>query len=284
MRPRSSAQIASALLLTLLAACGPPKPAGEFPMPTVDLCRPQNLEVTVNDGRMDLTWENECDRLISGYYVYISDQPLVPSYPDTVLPPEIKPFNQAAFPGDTDPDDGIEHFTADRLKNHHRYWVSVRTVYPDRTLSRPSNEVLAVCGPRGQIELGVRYRSDHDGFSFLTLDYVQADNIANDFYFFSKDGHNYLASPSRLDGFLRATRLRRLPFRGTFEEIKDRLPELESRAFEDRVEVSEGDWVWLDLPEGENALLQVLKISGEGDDLSIELFYAYTALDDSLVF
>ena len=124
-------------------------------------------------------------------------------YPGATLPSSVKPFNPTPFPGDTNPDDGVEHFTAEGLQNGVTYYVTIRTVYPDGTLSPPSREVGVVCNPRGEVEISIRYESEHDGYSFAGDRYVRADTDENDLYFFSKDGIDYIASPDRLDGFLK---------------------------------------------------------------------------------
>jgi len=258
-----------------LVSCGPPKVKPE----QAGNCVPSNLIVETNDGVMNLSWNTNCKQLISGYYIYISDEPIVEKYPTSVLPSSVKAFNNTVFPGDTERDDQVEHYIANGLDNARRYHVSVRTVFPDRTLSAPSDEIIAVCGPKGQIELGVRYRSNQDGFSFLTQDYVAAKNVANDLCFYSQNGVDYLESPSRLDMFLRGTRLRLLPFHGDLNEIQKQLSEMKTRAFEDRINIKKGDWVWLTFPEGYHALLHVLDITGQEKDRRISLFYAFSQFE-----
>jgi hypothetical protein len=203
---------------------------------------------------------------------------------DTILPGTIRPFNLAAFNGDTDPDDGIEHFEADGLDNGKKYFVSVRTIFPNRTLSRSSAEIPAVCGPRGEIELSIRYRSEQDGFSFEQNGYVSADNLANDLYFFSKEGQDFLTSPVRLDGFLRDNRFMRLEFKGEYEQVKAQVATVDKIPDQDRIEIKKGDWVLLYTADKRFALLKVLDLSGRGDKRVIRLFYAYSALEDEVFF
>jgi hypothetical protein len=222
--------------------------------------------------------------MMSGYNIYISREPLVDRYPGSELPPTVKPFNNVPFPGDTDPSDGIQHFPAEGLENGVKYYVSVRVVNTDRSLSKPSNEVAAVCGPRGEIELSMRFKSDHDGFSFTQNGYVRADQLDNDLYFHSKDGTDYLVSPHRLNGFLKVSKLYPLPFKGAFEDVKEKVAALELNSPSDKVAVKPGDWVLLATPDNKHALIKVLDVTGTGENRRIKLFYAYNPLPDELLF
>ena len=268
------------LLLVLLVRCAPEKRLKEMPTG----CYPYNAGVEVNDRQMIITWRNNCRRLMSGYFIYINEEPLADQYSDTQLPASVKPFNHTPFPGDTNPEDETEHFVAEGLENGVKYYVSVRVVNPDRTLSKPSNEVVAVCGPRGEIELSIRYKSDRDGFSFEKNAYVRTDDIDNDLYFYSKDGTDYLASPSRLNGFLKTNKLKVLPFNGEFDQVRARFSALESQPDQDRVVVKRGDWVHILSSDGKSALVKVLSISGEDEHRRLKLFYAFSPLANEAIF
>lgn len=263
-----------------MTSCAPKKESWE----SRGECYPYDARVEVNDRQMTVIWKKRCSRLMSGYNIYISTEPLVSRYPGTELPASVKPFNPTPFPGDTNPEDNLEHFEATGLKNGVKYYVSVRVVNPDRTLSKPTNEVVAVCGPRGEMELSVRYKSEHDGFSFEKNEYVRADNLENDLYFFSKNGTDYLSSPNRLDGFLRKNKFHVLPFKGTFEEIKEQFARYDTPPTQERVAIKPGDWVHMVTPEGTNALLYVKKIEGEGEKRQVRLFYAYSPLPHEAIF
>lgn len=272
--------VISVLILTFLVRCVPEKRPEETP----GGCYPYEASVEVNSRQMTVTWKTHCSRLMSGYFIYISDEPLANKYPGSELPPTITPINHTPFPGDTNPDDGAEHFVAEGLEDGVKYYVSVRVVNPDRTLSKPSNEVAAVCGPRGEIELSIRYKSGRDGFSFEKNDYVRADDLDNDLYFYSKDGTDYLASPNRLDGFLKANRAAVLPLRGEFVQVKTMFPAFDSRPDRDRVAVRTGDWVHILTPDGKSALMKVLSVNGKGERRRIKLFYAFCPLANGAVF
>ncbi len=267
------------LLALSLTGCGP----RTIPREEVSVCRVYGTAVAVDDGTMTISFKEDCQRLISGYYVYISREPLVERYPGSELPPSIESFNHTPFPGDTEPDDAIEHFEATGLENGVKYYASVRVVFPDRTLSEPSNEVMAVCGPRGEIELAVRYTSDRDGFSFEQDAYVEADALNNDIYFFSKDGVDYLGSPSRLGGFLKRNAFGTLPLKGDFDRIRQHLV-LNTRPTEDRLPVAVGDWIHVLTEKDTHALVKVLDISEQADRRHIRLFYAYCPLAGEPVF
>lgn len=275
--PASSPYVVS-VICSLLLSCGPP---GQSDEGGAD-CIPLGVETVVNREVMTVSWIPNCSRINSGFNIYISQQPLAATYPGTEVPDEIRPYNKQPFPGDTDPSDGREHFEAVGLTDGLPYYVSVRIVYPDGTVSKPSEEIMAVCGARGEIELSLRFKSKKDGFSFGRNDYVRADGVDNDLYFFSRDGEDFLASPTRLGGFLRATKLAILPFRGELEDIG---PTLEaSSPTSDRVEIGVGDWLHLLTDNGGEAILKVKSFAGQGDQRRIHLQYAFSPGPGPLVF
>jgi len=241
--------------------------------------------VEVNHETMTVAWKKSGEGIIGGYNIYIGMEPLAAKYPEAVADPAFKPFNEEPFPGDTNPDDGVEYFVADGLENGVRYFVSVRVVYPDGSVSKPSNELEVVCGGRGKLELGVRYEGGNDGFSFEKNTYVKADATDNDLYFFSKSSADNLSSPDRLNGFLRQNKLLVLPFRGSFDEVRRELARTPISATSNSVSVKEGDWVLIQTPEKKNAVVQVLGFSGEqGDDRRVKLFYAFSPKVGEVVF
>lgn len=271
------------IIASIAAFIGCPPKQPEITEEMKVTCYPENLKVEVNNNEMKVIWQNKCDKLISGYNIYISDVPLNVTYPNRELPESIKPHNTATYAGDTNPDDGVEIYEARHLENGKKYYVSVRIVFPDRTLSKPTNEIMTVCGPRGEIELAIRYNGEHDGFSFEQNDYIKADDLNNDLYFFSKDGHDYLNSPVKLDGFLRPNKLAKLKLKGDLDHISKRLEAITVVPDQDRVEVAAGDWLWIKTVENRSALVKVLDIAGEGKDRKIKLYYAYIPISDQLI-
>ena len=105
------------VFVTLLVSCAPKKGIDESSRG----CIPQNLRIDAANEAMTVIWDVDCNQMISGYYIYIEEEPLVSKYPGTELPTSIKPFNMAAFPGDTEPDD-VEHFLAEGLENGKKYF------------------------------------------------------------------------------------------------------------------------------------------------------------------
>jgi len=272
MRRLTPALAAIVALALLLPGCKPKQPPVEE---TAASCVPYDVGAEVNDGLIVVSFRSDCKTLINGYNIYVSREPLVARYPGPDLPAEIKPYNQPVFPGDTDPGDHIEHYEAEGVENGATYYVHVRTVFPDRSLSKPSKEITVVAGPRGQIELSMRYKSDHDGWSFAKNEYVRADAVDNDMYAFAKDGQVFLASPDRL-GFLRKTLFRKLSYKGDVDDIGNRLTDSEPLPADDRVEVRKGDWIEVMTADKTFALVKILDISGKGEDTRLQLFYAWT--------
>ena len=262
-------------LTMILCSCGP-QMKGAFPPG----CRPNDLKTEVDSGKMTVNWRSDCKRTISGYNIYISREPLAEKYGHTQLPNNVYPYNENPYPGDTNPDDSSVVYEALGLTDGVKYYVSVRTILPDGMQSRPTNEIVSVCGPSGEVELFQRYKSEHDGFSFSKEQLTRADSDQNDIYYFHADGVDYLNSPKRLNGFLRDIKLSRLPTTGTLEQVKRKGRELSSIPIEDKVSVITGDWVRVLTPEGTGALVQVLGFSGEGDERKIKLFYSYSPLKD----
>lgn len=266
-------------IVLLVTGCGPAKK----PVPEVAPDRyPFDIATEVDDGMMIVSWKTAGEGLISGYNIYISEEPLLDD--SDSLPPNAEPFNTTTFAGDTDPDDGIEHYEARGLENGVLYFVHVRIVYPDRTLSVPTEEVRAVCGPRGDIELAIRYQGEPDGFSFAQDGYVDADAVANDLYYYYRDGSDYLVAPAELGGFLRPTRFLVLDIKGDLDQVAEKLALLTTEPPEDRVRISHGDWVWILTADKRHALVRVDGFAGTGEGRRLQLHYAYTPRSGAPVF
>lgn len=273
--------ITAAALVLLAMGCAPKQEVAEYSR----IVRAVNLDVDVNEEMMTVSWQRSGEGMIGGYNIYISEAPLASKYPSAVVEPSFEPFNAEPFPGDTNPDDGVEYFVAEGLEDGVKYYVSVRVVFPDGSVSKPSNEVVAVCGPRGEIELSVRYNGEHDGFSFEKNEYVDADAVDNDLYFFSRESEETLNSPEKLNGFLRRNRLLVLPYRGSLDEVSSELANTPMTATENSVAVKVGDWVLIQTPEDKNALVNVLSFSGEpGRDREVRLFFAFSTLTGEAIF
>ncbi|MFQ5500396.1 MAG: fibronectin type III domain-containing protein [Candidatus Zixiibacteriota bacterium] len=261
------------LAVTIMLACKAPQPGSETVGRT-----PYDLKVDVNDQSMSVSWHVRGEGLFSGYNIYISEEPLAKVYPSNDLPQSVRPNNTTPFAGDTNPDDDLEHYDALGLENGIKYFVTVRAIGTDRTLSKPSNEVAAVCGPRGEITLATRYNATNDGYSFEKNQYVRADDLDNDLYFYSREGVDYLASPSRLDGFLRANRLLNLGDVGTLIDAAAMVEDKNIAVIEDRLSIKQGDWLYIVTPETRHALVHVLSFSGADQQRTVQLYFAYSTL------
>lgn len=268
------------LAFLLFLSCGGPKMEDAFPTN----CSPFDIQADVDKGEMTVKWQKNCDRSIGGYNIYISETPLSPEFRNKQIPTEIAPYNASPYPGDTNPDDPVETFKAEGLTDGTKYFVSVRILLPNGVQSRPTKEIQVVTGPRGEIEMSIRYKSDNDGFSLKNENFVRADDLENDIYYFHQEGVDYLVSPIQLNGFLKDNKLELLAFTGRFDQVIPKLGQLDSNPRQDRVSVIEGDWVRVYTPEGHNALINVLGFTGDGDSRKVKLFYAYCGVKDELIF
>jgi hypothetical protein len=248
------------IILSFAAGCAPPSISPEEMAPAE--CVPANLTIQPGDGRLDLKWETNCppDRLISGYFIYLENEPIPDKYLRTHPPKSIRPFNLAAYPGDTDPESSYETMTIENLDNGIDYFITVRTAFPDNSLSAASNQVRIMCRPQGEFALAVRYAATNDGFSFASGQSVRADGESNDLYFYYKDGFDFLASPHRLNGFLRESKFYSL---GKTENV-DQYPELELD-FEpvEKIPIMVGESYIVKTHDNRYAKCRIEKITGE---------------------
>jgi len=268
------------LLLITMLGCAPKKGIGE----SAGNCAPENLAVVGGDKTLTVIWEPNCDKLISGYNIYISEHSLDNRSSGGASRLSAEPFNTSAFSGDTEPDDGIEHFVAKRLENGKRYYVSVQTILPDRTLSRFSKELVTACSPKGTIDMSVRYKSENDGFSFDGNKTVRADELANDIYFYTRDSKDVLASPKRLDGFLRDNHFAVLNVHGSIDAVKRSLAIKAVTPDVERVDITAGDWVLMKTEDDMFVLIEVLGLTGSGDSRQVKLSYSYSTIKGEMLF
>jgi hypothetical protein len=280
---RALCLISALACAVMLVTCGP-KPKVVVTPPVVDTTpkstvTPTDLSVDVSSGKLTAAWKKQGTGLIGGYNIYISQTPLDGHYPDSV-----KPFNTSPYPGDTNPEDSLETFNAEGLTDGVKYFVSVRVLYPDGTSSAPSNEVVAICGFRGEIELAVRFSGENDGFCFGAGKAVRADDPANDLYLFTKDKTDYLASPSRLGGFLRESRMVQLSVMGRFIQLRESIQKLSATPTEEKVAVKPGHWILIRTADSTHALVQVLGVVNSGKDRKLKLFIAHCPAKGEMVF
>ncbi len=267
-------------MCVVILGCGTKKITDE----QANNCYPQNLRIESQDKKLTVIWDMDCDHLYTGFNIYISEEPIREKY-NGIIPDSFEPFNTSPFQGDTDPFDKVEHFEAKGLENGKIYYVTATVLYTNLTNSILSNEVKTVCGPHGEITLSVRYSDEQDGYSFNKSQFVRADNVDNDIYYFHKNGEDYLNSPNRLDGFLKENKLSLLPFTGDLADIKQKVDINKSyQLTSDRIRVEKDNWVQLVTPDNKYALIKVLGFTGTDKDRKIKLYYAYSTVANELIF
>lgn len=252
-------------------SCGPPRQTGRLASTE---CAPTNLRVQSNDSTLYLKWDTDCpdDKALSGYSIYIEEAPIYEKYGKLSLPNKIERFNRLLYPGDTDPDNSSETMTISNLTNGVEYYVSVRTVFPDKTITVSSNEVPIMCRPEGEFVLDFRYTGKSDGFSFKTGQTDRADGELNDLYFFHKEGFDFLASPTRLNGFIRESKFYSL---GKTIDIYH-YPELELDFKPvDKIPVIVGESYLILTADGAYAKIRIEDASGEKKERKLKIKYIY---------
>lgn len=202
------------IIAAMIVSCAPKTVTVELPPAQMTVqprpCVPHSLTLDSTATRYALiAWNPGCpqERVMRGFNVYVSRTPLVSQYPDTILPGSIRPFNGEVYPGDTLGNPNRETFALENIPNAVRQYVHVRVVNADDGLSLPSNEIEVVCYQQRTVELAASFSGAHDGYSFRKDTYCRTDDLDNDLYFYSKDGENFLCSPSRLGPVNRTTRL-----------------------------------------------------------------------------
>ena len=260
-----------AACILLIISCGPLRQTGKQ---AITECAPTNLTVQSNDSTLYLKWDTNCDqdKLLSGYYVYLQETPIYEKYNRVTLPRKIKPISTTPYPGDTDPDNSSETMTISNLTNGIEYYVSVRTFFPDKKITVSSNEIPIMCRPEGEFELDFRYSGKNDGFSFKTGQSVRADGELNDIYFYYKDGFDFIASPTRLNGFIRESKFYSL---GKTINIYQ-YPELELD-FEpvEKIPVKVGESYLVLTADGTYAKIRIEEASGENKERKLRIKYIY---------
>lgn len=275
----------SIIIVLILTQCGAPPRKVEMPArpvnetPPLPDCTPKNLSVRSGNGKLFLKWDTNCPDsvLLSGYNIYLLKNPLDKKYFGVEIPKSIKPFNDSPYPGDTDPDSNSETMEIERLDNAVEYFVTVRTVFPDGRLSPASNEISAICRPEGEFSLAFRYADLNDGFSFEKGKSVRADASDNDIYFYEKDGFDFIASPHRINGFLRQSGFYSL---GKTTDIYQ-YPKLEIDfpAIE-KIPVLAGESYLVETADRNFAKLRIEEASGTGKERELKIKYIYQTIRD----
>lgn len=266
------------LLLGLSLGCAGKKVVTVVEIPTHEVERPIPIDLTVEPANesINVQWKRQGEGLISGYNIYVHTQPGISSTDSS--------HNFEPYPGDTNPDDGVEKYEALGLVNGKKYYVTVRVIYPDRSLSALSNEAMTICGPHGEITLDHRFSGEHDGFALGQSKYVRADGDASDFYFFTKDGEDFLASPDRLNGYNRKSVFAKLALKGSLAEIRKEVSESKIQPSSDKLTIKTGDWIMIRTADRYFGLLHVMSFDGKGNSRKITLDMAYCPAEGELVF
>jgi hypothetical protein len=266
------------LAMLIIVQCAPPsmmeKPSEKDKITISTPCTPSKLTVKPDDRKISLRWETNCAEavLLSGYYIYILEKPLEQKYFNSPPSFSIRPYNPIPYPGDTDPESRYETMTIEDLDNGKEYFITVRSVYPDGGISGSSNEVAVICRPEGEFKLAFRYAGLNDGFSFSKGKAIRADASANDIYFFQKDGFDFIASPDRLNGFLRKSLFYSL---GKTENIYQ-YPKFDlDIPSAEKLPILAGESYLVKTADGNFAKIRIEAMSGEGKERTLKINYIY---------
>ncbi len=246
-------------------------------------CVPSNLTATPNDQSLLLKWDTNCDinTVLSGYNIYILTEPIYDLYGQANPPDEIRPVNIIPYPGDTNPEKSYETMALDMLENGVEYYVSVRTVFPDRSITVSSNEVAVMCRPEGEFTLDFRFSGENDGFIFSSRTGSSADNDKNDIYYFRAGQNDFIASPHRLNGYNRESAFFSL---GQTKDIYQ-YPELSiDNPPIDKMPIKAGESYLIRTADGNYAKLRIEEISGQDRERKVRFKYIYQTIPDLMRF
>jgi hypothetical protein len=179
-------------------SCAPPK---KVDLDESRLCKPQDLTIdSIANNYTRIAWNPGCPgiRVMRGFNIYLSPVPQVSKYTGRELPKNIRAFNSEIYPGDSEGKLNRETYEIENIDNATRYYVHVRAVYNDGSLSVPSNEIELLIYQQGTIELDVSYSGNQAGYSFVKDRPCKTDALENDIYYYHKDGIDYICSPSRI--------------------------------------------------------------------------------------
>jgi hypothetical protein len=260
------------LTILALAGCGPKvkqTPVETKPPVEVARCRPHSLTVdSLGNHYARIAWNPGCSgtRIMQGYNIYLSRKSM------SGTDGNISPYNQIIYPGDTEGRVDRESFEFKELTSATRYFARVRAVYDDNTLSPATNEVEIICYPHGEIALSESYSGKQDGFSFEKSDYCKTDAMENDLYYYSKDGHDFLCSPTRISRVNRKTEFFAIDKQGTMAELAQ--IEINGKGL-DKVEILPGTALFLKTADGNKAVLKVVKCVDTGTVRKATIQYYY---------
>lgn len=253
------------------------QPLGESARPI-----PTRVEVEPGSRQLIISWSIPFDNRISGYNIYLGRVSERDGIRDVKW--EDSPHNDSVYPGDTDPDDPRIEYVATGHENGLKYQVRVVAVSVDGSEAISEELPNGIPRPSGEFTLAIRGRGEPDGYCFACEKSVGSKDLLNDLYFFSKDGVDYLNSPSRQEGLLKENTLVPLPFKGSLKQIRSRQREFTGRVGGDKVSVKTGDWILFQSPEKEYTLVEVRSIQGTGDERTISCRYVASATPQEFSF
>lgn len=184
--------LAYALIIFLLAACGPkPKLA--------DKTIPFALKAEAKNQGALLYWRiDRPGAPIRGYDIYLADSQDGPG----------DLYNSTPYPGDTDGDASRESIELTGLINGKTYFVHITTVRGDGSLSAPSSRIEFRPLDKGRISISSNYLIDHSGYDFADRQSMIARHDGNDFYIYANGSKMGISSPSRMHSSLHRTRIK----------------------------------------------------------------------------
>ncbi len=251
----------------------PPEEEAALFEATQNRLQPDITDISVSRNGAVVAWhvDRRRDDVIRGYNVYVGRQSGLDerSLDDEQLTETL--YNQSTYPGDTDGDIRSESIVLNRLKTGERYYVHVRTVFPNGRASPPSDERAFMPRPQGVITLHPRMSGLNEGYSFANDTTVELKSLINDVYIFAVRDTAYLASPSRLSDGLRTTRFVNLGYADEFTAY----PEISSADGDDKVALDEGQVLGVRLNDDRIAKLRVVSIDKTADPLSVTFQYRY---------
>ncbi len=267
------------ILSALLTQCGPPRTGEEA---FYGACGPGKLTVQPGNRSAALKWITPCPDSVkvAGYNIYLSETSL-DKYRYKKLPSRYESYNSAPYPGDAEPENGFETMTITGTENGKTYYISVRTVYTDGALSPASNEVEIICRPEGEFDLTYRYTGHDDGFSFADDSAAASDGDKNDLYFYISDGMDFLASPHRLNGFIRHSGFYSLGKTSDIYQYPDLKLDIEPV---DRVPVGVGESYLVKTADGNFAKIRIEGAQGEKRDRVLKIRYIYQTINGLMKF
>lgn len=266
------------LLLGVLQSCGPGAPHEE---PTVDtkieMRRRLVPDVTVDNvlkNVFDVTWvtHRRSGDIIRGYNVYVVTAAGLSELPADSPELIASLYGAATYPGDTDGDISTETIHIENVTSGTRYFVHVRTVFPDGGMGQPSREVEVVPRPRGQLTLCPMTGDCDGGYSFRLDQPVERTSEDNDIYIFLTKTEAFVASPSRLDRGLRATQFADLGPSASIDDFQRMDPNL---AGAEKLAIREGHSIGVILSGNRVAKLRPVEISQSGDNPRVVFEYIY---------